>query len=1484
MKKGLNKKMNITLSVGMIVKNEETRLEKCLAALSSLLRAVPSELVIVDTGSADKTIEIAGRYTDKIFHFDWVNDFAAARNFSLEKCAGEWFMYLDADEVFDDLSEMIAFFTDKKMLAKYNSATYIKRNYTNRENSRWYPFAAHRVTRRLKGLHFKYPIHECFSTFAEPVYEFKTFVHHYGYTYDTPEQQEAKRQRNLSLLRGEFAKNPGDIGICLHILQELAGAEKEAFYLEVLEKIRRNPQAAGAAVAFTEFILYLFEREGGEKTLGYIGEYFKLYKNIPENILMLDVYVAKGAVLQAQGKHAEAALAFENYFRLYGLYTKGRLNLLGLGGIALTFCRPEEYEKIKRIYSALPKLREKTPKPENNLHKTGENEAFYFPPVEKGLNENKLENNLHKTGENEAFYFPPVEKGLNENKLENNRHKIGENEAFHFPPVEKGLNENKLENNLHKTGENGAFHFSPVEKGLNENMGITLSVGMIVKNEEARLEKCLDALKPLLAAVPSELVITDTGSTDKTVEIAGRYTDKIFHFNWVNDFSAARNFGLEKCSGDWFMFLDADEVFGDLSELIRFFGDKQTLAKYNSATYFIRNHAKPDGSEWGDYIGARITRRVQGLHFINPIHERFSMFKEPTMHLKTVAHHWGYVYNSEAEKAAKDKRNIPLLREEINKKPNDPLAYLHLFVYLDSEEKEKLIPKIIEAAKKQNDNSSWLPLVLAFVSLHYYNIGDFDKALDYNYKFFKAAMKNQKSLLYLEMYAERGIIAYNRKEYSDAITAFENYFKFYELYTDGKLNIDVLGILPLSSIEEAHYNQIKQLCELSKGHENIKRNTSIALNGVKSLSYKYDKNIVLSVSMIVKNEERMLGACLEGLKPLLDAVPSELVIVDTGSTDRTVEIAKQFTDKIYHFDWIDDFGAARNFGLEKCSGMWFMFLDADDHFQDVSEMIKFFSDINIHKNYNVAYYITRNFTSAKYDKYFSFYVQRIARKTDDLRFEGAIHEAFAGFYNPAYYFSSYAHHYGYAFETMEQQRKKSMRNLMLLEKELEKKPDDLRTIGHMIDSMMDMDDKKRAFVEKAVALSDKSGEAVSYPAYFKAFDMYYAAGEVENALAVMDKVITKAKPDNGVLTEAYAYKGSLLFETGRFSEAGECIKKYLEYLEKLGKGKLDRSVLTFLIANYSAPEKRGDFVNLLAMCISKQGKTTEALAVYAGTDFAGLPAKAFRDTTGAIFEIINALKNKSDREAVFKTLAAFYEKVQSTKTDEKVNYFEQALEKLYYLNRDDNIYTESFKDTGGKFAELMRLTAESGSTEIESFINSFGDKPVPEGFSAAVELALKNNVSLGAEITKMNLELMRTHLAVIAQNSTFLPVHAIGYQNDAFFFSSIKNLLFGTLLFEAACYNTDSLTEPQKSEVYNRCVNYCSLYVSNVYNPDLLNEDDIGALSESHRFGYFMGIAKKLLDSGDRLGYIRELKKALASCNSMQNIIKFLIEEFSASL
>ena len=101
---------------------------------------------------------------------------------------------------------------------------------------------------------------------------------------------------------------------------------------------------------------------------------------------------------------------------------------------------------------------------------------------------------------------------------------------------------------------------------------ITISLCMIVKNEERVLARCLESLKGLV----DEIIIVDTGSADATREIAGKYTDKVYDFAWVNDFSAARNFAFSKASCEYIYSADADEVL-DEENRRRFFLLKENL-------------------------------------------------------------------------------------------------------------------------------------------------------------------------------------------------------------------------------------------------------------------------------------------------------------------------------------------------------------------------------------------------------------------------------------------------------------------------------------------------------------------------------------------------------------------------------------------------------------------------------------------------------------------------------------------------------------------------------------------------------------------------------------------------------------------------------------------------------------------------------------------------------------------------------------------
>lgn len=203
-----------------------------------------------------------------------------------------------------------------------------------------------------------------------------------------------------------------------------------------------------------------------------------------------------------------------------------------------------------------------------------------------------------------------------------------------------------------------------------------LSIGIIFKNEIRCLERCLKSLTPLREMVPCELVMADTGSDDGSREVAAKYADILFDFPWVNDFAAARNAVMDRCSGDWYFSLDADEwlggEIGDLAEFVQpgypFQGVIASFTLYNYRTYALDD----DHSE---FVAYRLFRMSTGLRFEGAIHERWPYEKTGLTEMHTLSrvilHHDGYVGLNEETGRPKRERNLALLRQAMGEKPND---------------------------------------------------------------------------------------------------------------------------------------------------------------------------------------------------------------------------------------------------------------------------------------------------------------------------------------------------------------------------------------------------------------------------------------------------------------------------------------------------------------------------------------------------------------------------------------------------------------------------------------------------------------------------------------------------------------------------------------------------------------------------------------------------------------------------------------------
>mgnify|MGYP002596707126 CR=1 FL=1 len=144
----------------------------------------------------------------------------------------------------------------------------------------------------------------------------------------------------------------------------------------------------------------------------------------------------------------------------------------------------------------------------------------------------------------------------------------------------------------------------------------------------------------------------------------------------------------------------------------------------------------------------------------------------------------------------------------------------------------------------------------------------------------------------------------------------------------------------------------------------------------------------ISLCMIVKNEEAVLGRCLDSAAGLVD----EIVVVDTGSTDATREIATRYADRVCEFAWIDDFAAARNFAFAQASMEYCMWLDADDVF--LEEDHKAFLNLKETLDPTVSVVMAPYHTG--FDERgrvtFSYYRERLIKNRAGMCWVGAVHE------------------------------------------------------------------------------------------------------------------------------------------------------------------------------------------------------------------------------------------------------------------------------------------------------------------------------------------------------------------------------------------------------------------------------------------------------------------------------------------------------------
>ena len=299
----------------------------------------------------------------------------------------------------------------------------------------------------------------------------------------------------------------------------------------------------------------------------------------------------------------------------------------------------------------------------------------------------------------------------------------------------------------------------------NSEINSTISLCMIVKNEEENLPRCLYSIKDYV----DEIIIVDTGSTDRTVEIANDFGAKVFIHPWEGNFSKARNYSLKYATCDWILILDADHELekADAHKLSETIKDKE--ANY---VFFRVYDTYKESKNLAVYDFGLLFRNHIGFHYSGIVHNALittdAIIKKSNIRI----YHHGYNL-SEEKMDEKFERTSTLLKKQIETDSHNPVPHMYLGIsYMDRRMYESAIKHSKRAIFLSEDNgSNKIDFLVSYyiVSAAYFELNEFKESEIYALK--SVEMDNS----YLDGYCLLAFAYYNLKEYDKFIEASEKY-------------------------------------------------------------------------------------------------------------------------------------------------------------------------------------------------------------------------------------------------------------------------------------------------------------------------------------------------------------------------------------------------------------------------------------------------------------------------------------------------------------------------------------------------------------------------------------------------------------------------------------------------------------------------------------------------------------------------------------
>jgi|GEM_PF-291213 len=617
-----------------------------------------------------------------------------------------------------------------------------------------------------------------------------------------------------------------------------------------------------------------------------------------------------------------------------------------------------------------------------------------------------------------------------------------------------------IDNKLRKLGE--MIESAAGQSDCNSGPKPTITLCVIARNEEDMISECLASARDLV----DEIVVVDTGSTDRTAQIAASQGAKVTNFAWNDCFADARNAAIDQAGSDWILMLDADERLDEnaCNQINQVISNSEVDAYELAFLNYMTGNATPEV-----HISrcVRLFRNRPAYRYSGRVHERIA----PAIQnnggiiklLEAAIHHQGY--RPEIVKArGKHERNLELLQKDLADSPQDVYIIYHLAnQYYTAGDHVKAAEYFEQCIPLVLPTHQFKPLLFSNLADCYMILGrlqDAIKAID------------TASLLrayHPQLLHSKGNTFRLTGDYPLAVDAYETAIELgkrglwdgdtasfgYKAHYGAAASYFAIGHYTMA-IEHAEKALLSRPGNPESETILTQAREALAANGGKNKEvYESNRSQVnsgdhpkLSLCMIVKDEEEFLKGCLESARSIVD----EIIIVDTGSTDNTVEIAKECGANIHFFPWNDSFADARNESLNHATGDWILILDADELLDNGASSII----LDAIKNPTADAYemFFRNPITEENDADFTEHrICRLFRNKPEYRFKSRIHEnietAVGQNHGTIGQLQAVIHHMGYV-QRLITERHKGERYTRILEQEVAEHPGNIFYMHHLI--------------------------------------------------------------------------------------------------------------------------------------------------------------------------------------------------------------------------------------------------------------------------------------------------------------------------------------------------------------------------------------------------------------------------------------------------